>query len=143
MLNGRVGLGAVLALLGIAGIVGLFACNESVEGFLGDRCQRGSVETDPNGNRARAWRCRDTPSRLASALAEAHTPADRRSTPEGHFLRYRNTMVGIFPEGRGSKAYTADERAGYGFFLPFVGGWWGTGGGAGERFRGGGPAGGK
>ena len=142
-MNGRIVIGGVLAVLGLVGIVSLFAGSGSVEGFLGKRCDRGRVETDPNGNRAKTWRCRQAPSRLASSLSKAHKPADRRSTPQGHFLRYRNQMVGITPEGRGSKVYAANERAGYGFFLPFVGGWWGTGGGAGEGFRGGGPAGGK
>ena len=81
-----------------------------------------------------------------SALADEHKPADRRSTPEGHFLRYADDMVGIVPdpddESR-STAYISDERRGYGFFFPFVGGFWGSYTGPGERFRGGGPAAGK
>jgi hypothetical protein len=65
---------------------------------------------------------------VASELAEAHSPADRRSTPEGHFLRYADDMVGIIPDPedpRRSTAYLSDERRGYGFFFPFVGGFWG------------------
>ena len=134
-----------LALIGLGGLglVSIFACNESVEGFLADRCRRGAVERDPNGNRAETFRCRESASKVAADLGEAHEPADRRSTPEGHFLRYSDDMVGIVPAAGGSKAYVADERGGYAFFGPYVGGWWGTYGGPGERFRGGGPAGGK
>jgi hypothetical protein len=83
---------------------------------------------------------------VASELAEAHSPADRRSTPEGHFLRYADDMVGIIPDPedpRRSTAYLSDERRGYGFFFPFVGGFWGSYTGPGESFRGGGPAAGK
>ena len=142
-MSGRRVLALVLVALGGLGIVGLFACNESVEGFLKDRCTRGGVERDPRGNRAQTFRCKDRPSALAAHLTKAHKPADEHTSPEGHFLRYSDDMVGIVPEGGGSKAYLADERNGYAFFGPFVGGWWGTYGGRGETFRGGGPAGGK
>jgi hypothetical protein len=55
-------------------------------------------------------------------------------------------MVGIVPDPDDeakSTAYISDERRGYGFFFPFVGGFWGSYTGPGERFRGGGPAAGK
>jgi hypothetical protein len=133
----------VLVALGALGLVGVFACNESVEGFVKDRCTRSGMERDPQGNRAETYRCKDRPAKLAADLREAHKPADQRTTPEGHFLRYSDDMVGITPEGSGSKVYLADERNGYAFFGPFVGGWWGTYGGRAEGFRGGGPAGGK
>jgi hypothetical protein len=142
----RRGLAIGLALLGLLGIVGLFACNQSVEGWLASECQRAGDERDPNGNRADRYRCPRPASRVAADLAQAHKPADRRSTPEGHFLRYADDMVGIVsdPEDAGrSIAYVSDERRGYGFFFPFVGGFWGSYTGPGERFRGGGPGGGK
>jgi hypothetical protein len=132
----------VLIGLGGLGLVSIFACNESVEGFLNDRCARGAVERDPNGNRARTFTCRDKPAKLAADLTKSHKPADERTTPEGHFLRYSDDMVGIVPAA-GAKAYLGDERGGYAFFGPYVGGWWGSYGGRGETFRGGGPAGGK
>lgn len=136
--------GLVAVLLGLL-LVGVAVARggESVRDFLGDRCTRAGVERDAEGRRAQAYRCRERPTPLATALAERHEPADRRTTPTGHFLRYRDTMVGIVGEGRGSKALVADERNGYGFFLPFVGGWWGTYAGPGETFRGGGPGAGK
>jgi hypothetical protein len=144
VLRGRGRLAIALVVLGVLGLVGIFACNQSVEGWLADRCDRGAVERDPQGNRANTFRCRESPSDVAADLAAAHEPADRRSTPEGHFLRYADDMVGIVSaEGGGSTAYLSDERNGYGFFFPFVGGWWGTYSGPGERFRGGGPGGGK
>lgn len=136
--------GIVLLLLGALGIGSLVACNQSVEGWLGDECRRGDVERDPNGNRARTFACSKPASVVAQELADAHKPADRRSTPEGHFLRYADDMVGVVPAGGGSTAYLADERSGYGFFFPFVGGFWGSyRGGPAESFRGGGPAAGK
>ena len=137
-------IGIVLLLLGALGIGSLVACNQSVEGWLGDECRRGDVERDPNGNRARTFACSEPASVVARELADAHKPADRRSTPEGHFLRYADDMVGIVPAEGGSTAYLADERSGYGFFFPFVGGFWGSyRGGPAESFRGGGPAAGK
>lgn len=142
-MRGRAILPLVVVAFGLLGLVGLFACNESVEGFLADRCTRGQVERDPQGNRAETFRCKDRPSKLAADLTDAHKPADSHTSPEGHFMRYSDDMVGITPEGDGSKAYLADERNGYLFFGPFVGGWWGTYGGRAEGFRGGGPAGGK
>ena len=135
----------VLVALGGLGLVSVFACNESVEGFLADRCTRGAVERDPNGNRARTFTCRDRPAKLAADLTKSHKPADERTTPEGHFLRYSDDMVGITagePPSH-STAYLADERSGYAFFFPYVGGFWGTYRGPAESFRGGGPAGGK
>jgi hypothetical protein len=144
VLRGRGAIALALIALGALGLAGIVACNESVEGWLADRCERAGTETDPNGNRAEAFHCAARASTVAADLGEAHEPADRRSTPEGHFLRYADDMVGIVPaEGGGSTAYLSDERGGYGFFFPFVGGWWGTYSGPGESFRGGGPGGGK
>ena len=134
------------SLLGALGLGGLFACNQSVEGLLGEECRRGGVERDPQGNRAEhvhlLGQAGERGRQRSRRRAQARRP---RSTPEGHFLRYSDDMVGIVtPEGEGSKAYLADERNGYGFFLPFVGGFWGTyRAAAAESFRGGGPAAGK
>ncbi len=145
-MSGGRGLYGLLALVGVLGIVGLFACNESVERWLADTCERRGTERDPNGNRAQRFDCPRPASVIAADLREAHKPADQRSTPEGHFLRYADDMVGIVPSGddaQRSTAYVSDERNGYGFFFPFVGGFWGSYTGPGERFRGGGPGGGK
>lgn len=145
-MSGRRTLAIGLVVLGLLGVVSLLACNESVEGWLGDECRRAGSERDPNGNRAEKFTCDRPASVVASDLAEAHEPADRRSTPEGHFLRYADDMVGVVPDpddAESSTAYLSDERRGYAFFFPFVGGFWGSYTGPGERFRGGGPAVGK
>lgn len=165
-MSGHVKLGLVLVVLGIVGLGGLFACSSSVDSWLADNCTKGQMERDPQGHRARAWSCRGTPSSLAAKLAKEHSPADRRSTPEGHFLRYRDRMIGVLPAGTATasagtggavvraavdaggddgrtKILDAKERDGYGYFNAYVGGWWGTYGGRGESFRGGGPAAGK
>ena len=145
-MSGRRTLAVGLVVLGLLGLVGLFACNQSVEGWLGEECRRAGSERDPNGNRAERFSCDRPASVVAADLADAHAPADRRSTPEGHFLRYADDMVGIVPDpedARRSTAYISDERRGYGFFFPFVGGFWGSYTGPAESFRGGGPAAGK
>ncbi len=141
-----------LLVIGLAFAAG----SDSVEDYLEERCRDTGTERDPNGSRARSFRCEDPPARLAADLADQHKPADRRSTPAGHFLRYDDEMVGIVAatgresaalqgggEGGRSKALLSDERNGYGFFYPYVGGFWGTYRGRGESFRGGGPGAGK
>lgn len=164
-MSGHVKLGIVLVVLGVVGLGGMFACSSSIDSWLADHCTKGKVETDPGGHRAQAWSCNGTPSKLAADLSKAHSPADRRSTPEGHFLRYRDRMIGVVPmtgatasaDPRGqvvravdagggdrrTKILDARERDGYGYFNGYVGGWWGSYGGRGEGFRGGGPAAGK
>ncbi|WP_205697653.1 DUF4247 domain-containing protein [Conexibacter sp. SYSU D00693] len=138
--------GLVVAVVGLL-VVGYSVARgtSSVRGFVEDRCRSTGVERDPQGRRADAFTCRERPSVLAAALAKRHKPAERRTTASGLFLRYSNQMVGVLggPGGRGSKVLLARERDGYGFFYPYVGGWWGTYSGRGESFRGGGPGGGK
>lgn len=142
MTAGRLGL--VVALVGIVLVgVALAQGRQSVRDFLGDRCTPAGVQRDERGRKADAFRCRERPAKLAAALTDRHEPADRRTTPEGIFLRYRNDMVAVLGQGGGSRALVARERDGYGFFFPFVGGWWGTYGGPAETFRGGGPGAGK
>ena len=143
MKRGQMFLAIGLIVLGGLGLFGLCSGTQSVEGWLASECERAGNERDPNGNRADRFRCKDRASVVAKNLAEDHKPADRRSTPEGQFLRYADDMVGIVPAESGSTAYVSDERNGYGFFFPFVGGYWGSYSGPGESFRGGGPAGGK
>ena len=168
-MSGHVKFALVLVVLGLVGIGGIFACSSSVESWLADHCTKGRMERDAQGHRAQAWSCKGTPSKVASQLSKAHKPAERRSTPEGHFLRYRDRMIGVLSAntasasaggaagasggtvraaiGSGGDARTkildARERDGYGYFNPYVGGWWGSYGGRGESFRGGGPAAGK
>ena len=126
-----------------AGGLGLFwvlGPRESVRDYLDETCRHTGIATDPGGNRAPK-----PPTAMTSALRDAHKPADQRTTTSGTFLRYSNNMVGITAgePPTHSTAYLADERGGYAFFFPYVGGFWGTYRGPSESFRGGGPAGGK
>lgn len=139
-------LGVIVAAIGAVILGGTFLFGGgSVRGYVDDHCDYTGTERDKNGKRARAYRCKDSPSQFARKLAGDHKPADRRSSAAGHFLRYDDKMVGILgPQpGGGSKVLLADERDGYGFFNGYVGGFWGTYSGPGESFRGGGPGGGK
>ena len=163
-MSGQAKFAIALVVLGLVGVLGVFACGSSVDSWLADNCRKGQMERDPQGHRARAWDCKGTPSKVAASLAKAHSPADRRSTPEGHFLRYRDRMIGVLSArastatasagtvraidgggtgGNRTKVLDARERDGYGYFNTYVGGWWGSYGGRGESFRGGGPAAGK
>lgn len=131
-----------------AGGLGLFwvlGPRESVRDYLDETCRHTGIATDPGGNRARRYDCPRAPRAMTSALRDAHKPADQRTTTSGTFLRYSDDMVGITAgqPPTHSTAYLADERGGYAFFFPYVGGFWGTYRGPSESFRGGGPAGGK
>lgn len=142
MTIGRVGL--VVAAIG-ALVIGLVSCrgSQSVRDYVSGRCAATGSERDPQGRRADGFSCPGKPVAFAAALAGRHEPARRRSTPTGHFLRYRNEMVGIFPARGRTKVLLARERDGYGYFNNYIGGFWGSYGGRGESFRGGGPGAGK
>lgn len=131
--------------LGVGGLYWVFGPRETVRSYLDQSCRHTGIATDPNGNRARRYDCPRSPRDMTVALREAHRPADQRVTSAGTFLRYSSDMVGITAaeERERSNAYLADERGGYAFFFPYVGGFWGTYRGPSESFRGGGPAGGK
>ena len=136
-----------MALIGVGalGLFWIFGSRGSVRDYLDQSCRHTGIATDPNGNRARRYDCPKPPKEMVAALRQAHKPADSRTTTSGTFLRYADDMVGI-TGGRPpshSNAYLADERSGYAFFFPYVGGFWGTYRGPAEGFRGGGPAGGK
>ncbi len=136
-----------VALIGVGalGLFWIFGPHESVRDYLDSSCRHTGITTDPNGNRARRYDCPKPLREMAEALRKAHKPADQRTTTSGTFLRYSNDMVGITAGESPSRstAYLADERSGYAFFFPYVGGFWGTYRGPAESFRGGGPAGGK
>lgn len=144
-MSGLGSIGIVAALIGAIVLGTTFLGGGSVREYVDKNCRFERIERDPDGRRARAYSCKDSPTRFASRLADDHKPANRRSSPAGHFLRYDSQMVGILgPQpGGGSRVLLADERDGYGFFNGYVGGFWGSYGGPGETFRGGGPGGGK
>ena len=80
----------------------------------------------------------------AGDIADAVKPADERTTPAGHFLRYDDDIVTVTAEaGGGSRIQVDDEETGYRRGFVYLGGWWGSFSGPAESFRGGGPGGGK
>lgn len=106
---------------------------------------RDNYPREGSGNeRPIAYRSDKPPTQTAADIANARKPADRRTTASGVFLRYQKDMIGVVPDGRGgSRVLVDDERHGYGFFFPYVGGFWGRASGRSEGFRGGGPGTGK
>jgi len=128
-----------LVALGVLGLVLVVTGSSGgVRGFVRDTYERAGSDRG-----AEVFRADAPPAAVAKQIADAHAPADRRATPEGVFLRYRDDYVGVTPEGEGSRIAVADEDRGYALFFPFVGGYWGRYSGPGETFRGGGPGGGK
>ena len=123
--------------LGVLGLVLTLAGSGSVRSYIKDNYKRAGSDRG-----AELYTSPKPPAKVAAEIADANTPADRRATPEGVFLRYRSDYVGVMPQGTGSRIAVADERDGYGLFFPFVGGYWGRASGRGEGFRGGGPGGG-
>ena len=128
---GLAGVGVLVLVLVITGSTG------GVRGFVKETYAR---EGSDRG--AEVYRSDKPPATVAREIADAHAPADRRATPEGVFLRYRDDFVGVTPQGDGSRIAVADEARGYALFFPFVGGYWGRASGPAEGFRGGGPGGG-
>ena len=115
----------------------------SVRNYVQDNYRFEREERTREG-RSLVYRSDQPPTRTAADIAGARTPADRRNTASGVFLRYSKDFVGVVPDGRGgSRVMVDDERRGYSHFYPYVGGYWGTYSGPGESFRGGGPGGGK
>ena len=126
-----------LILLGVLGLAFTLTSSGSARSYVKDNYKRAGSDRG-----AEIYTSSKPPARVASEVADAHKPADRRVTPEGVFLRYRSDYVGVMGQGTGSRIAVADERRGYGLFFPFVGGFWGRSSGRGEAFRGGGPGGG-
>ena len=130
------------ALILVASALALPGCGVggSVRDYVQDNYQREGDRSE----RPAAYRSEKPPSATAADIARARRPADRRTTPSGVFLRYRDDLVGVVPRaGGGSRVLVDYERHGYGFFFPYVGGFWGRASGRGEGFRGGGPGTGK
>lgn len=120
--------------------LGLTGClDASVRNWVADH-----YEQRPAEDGVAVFHAKEAPTEVARRIADARKPADRRVTTSGVFLRYRNDMVGVVadPAG-GSRILITDERRGYTYFYPYVGGYWGTASGSGDAFRGGGPGVGK
>jgi Domain of unknown function (DUF4247) len=123
--------------------VGAFAqtgcLSASVRDWVADH-----YEARPSEDGVLVYHAGEPPTQVAKRIADARKPGDRRVTTSGVFLRYRNDMVGVVADSAGgSRILITDERRGYTYFYPYVGGYWGTYSGSGDGFRGGGPGGGK
>lgn len=135
---------AKLLVAGVLGGVGLLAIVVAlfsiggVRGHLADNYQRVS-----GSGQSIVYTSASKPKAVYEDIREAQSPADTQIDPSGYYLRYSDDIVAITSNGSGSRIYIDDERRGYATWLPIVGGFWGTYGGSGEGFRGGGPGSGK
>lgn len=129
---------AVLAGLGLLALLFALFSIGSIRGYLADNYQRSSA----NGNSV-VYASANKPKTVYEDIRDAREPADVQVDPSGYYLRYSDDIVAVTANGTGSRIYLDDERRGYATWLPFVGGFWGTYGGTGEGFRGGGPGSGK
>jgi hypothetical protein len=134
---GAAGVGLV-ALLGV-----MFGTRGSVRSYIAGRYQR--VEAESKG-RSAVYTSTESPGAVAKTISGRWKPAERINDPGGSFLRYRSAIVAVTAAAAGqtgSRIYVDDQSSGYNRWYPYVGGRWGTFSGAGETFRGGGPAAGK
>lgn len=131
-------LAAVIGLIGVSAIAFAALRPSGPAAHLAKRYQTVSSDGD-----SRVFRSDLPPQRVFDDLRRAVRPAETFTDPGGYFLRYRDNIVAVTPEGTGSRVYLDDDRRGYARWYPYVGGYWGTFSGGGESTRGGGPGGGK
>jgi hypothetical protein len=84
-----------------------------------------------------------SPLQVSNEIIRRHKTKERVYSPAGVFLRYHNVVVGILPDGRGSRITMDTPARGYARYHSYVGGNWGGSGGRASSFRGGGPGEGK
>lgn len=85
----------------------------------------------------------ETPLKVAGEIGRKYKTEERVYTPTGVYLRYHNVIVGILPDGKGSRITLDTPERGYARYHSAVGGTWGgPGGKTSSSFRGGGPGGG-
>lgn len=135
----KIAAGAIIALLGLIGILATVIGAHSVRSWVASHYTR--VSTD--GSSA-VYSAPSTPSKVADAIVSDWSPANRLNAPDGVYLRYSDDVVAVVPAaGGGSRIYVDPAARGYSRWYGAVGGWWGTYGGPGQQFRGGGPGAGK
>jgi Domain of unknown function (DUF4247) len=125
------GVGLIVLLVALLG-------GGSIRNHLADNYQRVSSDGD-----SIVYASNNKPKAVYESIRSAVSPADVQVDPQGYFMRYSDDIVAVTADGDGSRIYIDDERRGYAHWFPFVFGVWGTGGGAGEGIRGGGPGAGK
>ena len=135
--------GLVLAGVGALVFVVLLAVTgrDSPRDYVADRY---TLVSSQDSGRSREYSSPKPPSEVVSSLAERWPPADRVNDGAGYFLRYRDDIVAVFPDGAGgSRVYVDDEEEGYRHWHGHIGGYWGTYTSRSEGGRGGGPGTGK
>jgi hypothetical protein len=132
--------------VGLLVLIATLARTGSVRSYIADNYRFvGTQAVRGDRDRTRVYASRRSVVDTAADIADARRPADRRTDVAGVFLRYQNDMIAVVPHprGGGSRIMVDDEDTGYRHYFGHVGGWWGTYSGPAERFRGGGPGGGK
>jgi Domain of unknown function (DUF4247) len=129
--GGLGGVGLIVLLVALLGSGG-------IRGHLSDNYRKVSADGD-----SIVYASSSKPKAVYESIRSAVPPADVQVDPQGYFMRYSDDIVAVTADGDGSRIYLDDERRGYSHWYPFVVGYWGTGSGAGEGIRGGGPGAGK
>lgn len=129
--GGLGGVGLIVLLVALLGSGG-------IRGHLSDNYRKVSANGD-----SIVYSSSSKPKAVYESIRSAVPPADVQVDPQGYFMRYSDDIVAVTADGDGSRIYLDDERRGYSHWFPFVVGYWGTGIGAGEGIRGGGPGAGK
>ena len=135
----------VLSGLGLLGLIFTIASHGGVRDFIAEEYRALPEEKlDERAKPTKVYASTDTVTETAKDIAKAHKPAERRTAPEGVFLRYSDDIVSILPMAAGaSRILVDDDNTGYRRNYFFVGGFWGRYSGPSESFRGGGPGAGK
>jgi hypothetical protein len=134
----------VLSGLGLLGLIFTLSSHGDVRDYIAKHYRAQPDERlDERAKPTKVFKSSKTVSKTARDIADAHKPAERRTTPEGAFLRYSDDIVSVLPVAGGSRILVDDEDTGYRRNYFFVGGFWGRYSGPGESFRGGGPGVGK
>ncbi len=139
----KVGLGLVLALLGVIALVALFTNSGSPRQYIASTYQ--PVANVTNDADSQTYSSPKAPGVVANEIANKWKPGQRLNDPAGYFLRYSDTFVAVTAaeNGTGSTIYVDVEERGYNRWYGYVGGYWGTYTGGGGAVRGGGPGAGK
>ncbi|MEU5993225.1 DUF4247 domain-containing protein [Spirillospora sp. NPDC047418] len=124
----------------------LGACGQSQSSWIGDKYTRMGSDT---------YRSSKAPGTVASEISRKFKPIDRvndmatKGAAGGIFLRYPKLVVGVLPNGAGSRITVDRPRSGYNRYYSHIGGHWASPGSNGwnsrgaASFRGGGPGSGK
>ncbi|GAA4066463.1 DUF4247 domain-containing protein [Actinomadura miaoliensis] len=138
--------GVAAAVVGVIVLVAVLARDGGPRGFIADRYTRLYTDT---------YRSPKPPQAVAREINAKHKAIDRvddmtaLGRDGGIFLRYPKLVVGVLPDGSGSRITVDDARAGYSRYHSHVGSHWSSPGSNGwtssgsASFRGGGPGSGK